>query len=65
MMIARLIKKIAEIDAALAEPKLYDRDPGRVATLGKERVEAASALAAAEDQWLALSAEYEDAIGAS
>jgi hypothetical protein len=29
--------RIAEIDGALADPKLYDRDPGRVAILGKER----------------------------
>ena len=47
-----------------ADPKLYDRDPARVATLGKERADAASALASAEDQWLALSGEYEDAVGA-
>ena len=56
-------KRIAEIDATLADPKLYDRDPARVATLGKERADAAGALAAAEDQWLALSGEYEDAVG--
>ena len=57
-----LAKRIAEIDAMLADPKLYDRDPARVATLGKERADAASKLAAAEDQWLALSGEYEDAM---
>jgi ATP-binding cassette subfamily F protein 3 len=60
--IAQLTRKIAEIDAALADPKLYDRDPARVAKLGKERADAASALDAAEDQWLALSSEYEDAM---
>ena len=60
--IAKLSRKIAEIDAALADPKLYDRDPARVATLGKERAEAVSALAAAEDQWLALSSDYESAM---
>ena len=63
--IAKLTKKIAEIDATLADPKLYDRDPGRVAMLGKERADATTALAAAEDEWLALSAEYEDAMAAS
>ena len=47
----------------LADPKLYDRDPARVATLGKERADAASALARAEEEWLALSGEYEDAVG--
>ena len=60
--IARLTKRIAEIDAQLADPKLYDRDPARVAALGKERAEAASELADAEDQWLALSGEYEEAV---
>jgi ATP-binding cassette subfamily F protein 3 len=60
--ITRLTKRIAEIDAQLADPKLYDRDPARVAALGKERAEAVSALADAEDQWLALSGEYEEAV---
>jgi ATP-binding cassette subfamily F protein 3 len=63
--IARLTRRIAEIDTLLADPKLYDRDPARLATLGKERAEAASALAAAEDQWLALSSEYEGAMAVS
>jgi ATP-binding cassette subfamily F protein 3 len=63
--IAVLTKRIAEIDGTLADPKLYDRDPAQVATLGKERAAAASALAAAEDQWLVLSSEYEDAMAAS
>jgi ATP-binding cassette, subfamily F, member 3 len=63
--IAKLTKKIADIDAMLADPTLYDRDPARLATLGKERAEAASALAAAEDQWLALSADYEAAMAPS
>jgi ATP-binding cassette, subfamily F, member 3 len=63
--IAKLTKKIADIDATLADPRLYDRDPAKLATLGKERADAASALGAAEDQWLALSAEYEAAMGAA
>ncbi len=60
--ISSLTKRIAEIDALLADPKLYDRDPTRVATLGKERAEAANALASAEDQWLTLSSDYENAV---
>ena len=62
--IAKLTKKIADIDTALTDPTLYDRDPGRVAKLGKERADAASALAEAEDQWLALSTQYDDAMAA-
>jgi ATP-binding cassette subfamily F protein 3 len=59
--VARLHKRVGEIDAALVDPKLYERDPARVATLAKERAEAAAALAAAEEQWLVLSGEYESA----
>jgi ATP-binding cassette subfamily F protein 3 len=63
--ITSLTKRLAEIDAMLADPRLYDRDPAKVATLGKERADAASAPASAEDQWLALSGEYEDTVGES
>src|SRR5262249_1023059 len=63
--IAMLTKKIDQIDAILADTQLYGRDPSRVATLGKERAAAASALAAAEDRWLALSAQYESAMADS
>jgi ATP-binding cassette subfamily F protein 3 len=57
----KLNKRIGEIDQTMADPKLYERDPTRVATLSKERADAASALAAAEEQWLELSGEYESA----
>ena len=60
--IARLGRQIAAIDAMLADPKLYERDPARVATLGKDRAAAATALATAEDRWLALLSEYESAL---
>jgi ATP-binding cassette, subfamily F, member 3 len=58
---AKLGARIAAIDGTLADPKLYARDPTRVVTLSKERADAAAALAAAEDQWFTLSAEYESA----
>jgi ATP-binding cassette subfamily F protein 3 len=58
---SRLGKRIDEIDRAMADPRLYERDPARVATLSKERADAAAALAAAEEQWLELSGEYESA----
>jgi len=60
---AKLSARIAEIDRMLADPKLYERDPARVATLAKERADAAAALAAAEERWLALSQEYEAVAG--
>jgi ATP-binding cassette subfamily F protein 3 len=60
--VARQNARITEIDAALADPKLYARDTARVAALGKERADAAGALAAAEEEWLALMSDYENAM---
>ncbi len=58
---AKLMGRMSEIDTALADPTLYDRDPARVAVLAKERAEAAAALHTAEEQWLTLSANYDSA----
>jgi ATP-binding cassette subfamily F protein 3 len=55
-------QEIAAIDAALAEPGLFARDPSRAAVLAKGRAEAASALARAEDDWLEASAAFEAAM---
>jgi ATP-binding cassette subfamily F protein 3 len=55
-------QEIAEIDAALAEPGLFARDPARAAALSKGRADAASALARAEDDWLEASAAFESAM---
>ncbi|HEX4553272.1 MAG TPA: ABC-F family ATP-binding cassette domain-containing protein [Xanthobacteraceae bacterium] len=62
---AKLGKRVGEIDQALSDPTLYDRDPARAAKLAKERAEAAAALAGAEEQWLELSGEYESAASPS
>jgi ATP-binding cassette subfamily F protein 3 len=59
---ARYSKRIAEIDAALADPQLYVRDATRAAALNKERAEISNALSATEDNWLALSSRYESAM---
>ena len=59
----KLGRRVAEIDQTMADPKLYERDPARVTTLAKERADTAAALATAEEQWLALSSEYEGAGG--
>jgi ATP-binding cassette subfamily F protein 3 len=61
--VKRLGKDIATIDAALAEPGLFARDPARAAGLAKARADAATALARAEDDWLEASAEFESAMG--
>jgi ATP-binding cassette subfamily F protein 3 len=59
--ITRLGAEIARIDEALAAPGLFARDPARAATLARTRAEQAAALARAEEDWLAASADYEAA----
>jgi ATP-binding cassette subfamily F protein 3 len=60
---ARITGIIEKIDAALALPDLFKRDPKQAAQLTKARVSAAEALARAEDDWLAASSAYDDATG--
>ena len=60
--VARLTVSLQRIDAVLADPQLYARDPARAAALSKERAEATLALSAAEESWLTLSGEYESAM---
>ena len=57
----KLTDEIATIDAQLASD-LFARDPARATALSKARAEAVSALAGAEEDWLAAAAEYEDAM---
>jgi ATP-binding cassette subfamily F protein 3 len=59
--VKRLEQEIATIDAALAEPGLFARDPARAAMLAKGRADAVAALARAEDDWLEASAAFESA----
>ena len=59
---AKLEKLIQSLDAELADPVLYEKHPAKAADKVKQRGEAAAKLAAAEEQWLALSAEYEEAM---
>jgi ATP-binding cassette, subfamily F, member 3 len=59
--VTRLTAEIARLDATLAD--LFARDPGKAATLAKARAEHADALAAAEEDWLAASAELEASSG--
>jgi ATP-binding cassette subfamily F protein 3 len=59
---ARISAIIEKIDAALALPDLFTRDPKQAAQLGKARSSAADALARAEEEWLAASSELDEAI---
>ena len=52
---------IAKIDAALALPDLFTRDPKQAAQLGKARASAADALTKAEEEWLEASSEFDEA----
>jgi len=58
----KLEKLIQGLDAELADPVLYEKAPAKATDKAKQRGEAAAKLAAAEEQWLELSSEYEEAM---
>jgi ATP-binding cassette subfamily F protein 3 len=58
---AKLSDVISKVDAALADGTAFRRDPAKAGELARMRTEAAQALAAAEEEWLGLSAEIEAA----
>jgi ATP-binding cassette, subfamily F, member 3 len=59
--IARIGAIIEKIDAALALPDLFTRDPKQAAQLAKARASAAEALQRVEEEWLEASALIEQA----
>jgi ATP-binding cassette subfamily F protein 3 len=61
--IERINGIIGKIDAALALPDLFSRDPKQAAQLSKARAGAASALQRAEEVWLEASSRYDQAAG--
>jgi len=63
-LIDRLRGRLEAIEARLADPSLYEKEPAKVTELTKERGDLATKLAAQEDRWLALSTEYEEAMAA-
>jgi ATP-binding cassette subfamily F protein 3 len=60
--IARLTLVLANLDAALAAPETFSREPAKGATLAKDRAAAIRRIADAEERWLAASQAYEDAL---
>jgi ATP-binding cassette subfamily F protein 3 len=62
--VARITKNLAEIDLALADPKLFKR-PNEMAQLGRDRTRAQDNLAKAEAEWLEAAEKYETAKAAS
>src|SRR4051794_11635788 len=61
--IARINGIIAKIDTALALPDLFKRDPKQAAQLAKARAGAENALQRAEEEWLAVSSQFDEAAG--
>ncbi|MGP8119531.1 MAG: ABC-F family ATP-binding cassette domain-containing protein [Xanthobacteraceae bacterium] len=60
---ARISGIIAKIDAALATPDIFTREPAKAGQLSKARAGAEAALQKAEDLWLEVSSASEDATG--
>jgi ATP-binding cassette subfamily F protein 3 len=61
--IERISGIIAKIDAALALPDIFSREPAKAAQLSKARSAAAEALQRAEEDWLRASASLEAVSG--
>jgi len=59
--IADLTAEIKKLDAALADPLLFTRDPKKGSAVSKKRADAVRKLEAAEERWLAVHEEYEAA----
>jgi ATP-binding cassette subfamily F protein 3 len=59
---AKLQKQIQLLDAELADPVLYEKSPAKAAEKAKLRAMAVDKLHEAEEHWLELSAEYEEAM---
>ncbi|MGL4242890.1 MAG: ABC-F family ATP-binding cassette domain-containing protein [Beijerinckiaceae bacterium] len=49
---AKLAELIAKVDAALADPDVFRKNPDRAAQLSRDRASLAEKLASAEDEWL-------------
>jgi ABC transport system ATP-binding/permease protein len=60
VQIAALETQIAGLNAILADPDLYARDPGRFGAMTQALVVARDELAAAEEQWLTLEMRREE-----
>jgi len=58
---ARLQEKIEKLDEALADPTFFQTDPDRAAKFAKERAFCEKKLVKTEEEWLELSAEFEEA----
>ena len=51
---------IARVDAVLADPETFKKAPEKAATLSRQQAELHANLAAAEEEWLTLTAQLEE-----
>jgi ATP-binding cassette subfamily F protein uup len=58
-VIARLEAEIAKLSDLLSDPGLFAREPAKFAAAGRMLAERQAALAAAEEDWLALAERAE------
>ena len=63
--VLKLTDEIAKLDATLADPELYVRDPAGAQKSALRRGQLAKQLAEAEERWLEAGAAYEDAAASS
>jgi ATP-binding cassette subfamily F protein 3 len=59
---AKLNGLMEKVDSVLADPKTFQTDPAKASQLSAQRAELERGLLAAEEEWLALSGEYEEAL---
>ncbi|PWB83977.1 MAG: glycosyl transferase family 1 [Methylocystaceae bacterium] len=59
--VGKFTELLARVDAALADPQAFSRNPQESRRLAQQRSELAQALASAEEQWLLLAGEAENA----
>ncbi|MBA4792816.1 MAG: ABC-F family ATP-binding cassette domain-containing protein [Phenylobacterium sp.] len=57
--LAKVTKRLAEIDARLSDPELFAADPARAGRLAKEREATQAALESAELEWMEAAEAYE------
>jgi ATP-binding cassette subfamily F protein 3 len=61
LKMARLRNELAKVENILADPKTYDGAPQRIILLGKDKARFEGEIAKAEERWLEMSAQLEDA----
>ncbi|MBB2970409.1 ABC-F family ATP-binding cassette domain-containing protein [Mesorhizobium sp. RMAD-H1] len=61
-LVQKLTKKIQDLQAQLDDPDLYTQDASKVTAITRDIAKARAELAQAEEKWMALSTEYEEAM---